>query len=256
MKATPDLLMAKRGESHPTERADLFGKRFVACIESDEGKRLAEALVKEMTGGDRMRGRFLYQNNFEWEPTHHIWLASNYKPTIYGNDRGIWRRIKLIPFDVVIPDHKADRQLPDKLAAELPGILNWAIAGCLDWQWNGMREPQLVQVATSKYESESEELDEIKQFVDDHCERGDFVASATELYQTFQRLMPNQKISQATFGKSLRKQGFEKARTNIGKHGWKGLRFREENDHYSQVSQQVTDAIRSSRSMRNGTNKQ
>jgi putative DNA primase/helicase len=227
MKAAYDLLMAKRGESHPTDRADLFGKRFVACVETEEGRRMAEALVKELTGGDRVRARRMRENFWEFTPTHHVWLVGNHKPPIIGTDHGIWRRIKLIPFDVVIPEAEQDKKLPAKLAEELPGILNWAMAGCLDWQRNGgMRDPAIVQAATGEY---SAEMDEVGQFIDEHCERGPkFTAPATELYQAFQKEMPNSRINQHSFGSRLRQQGFEKGRTNKGKHGWKGLRLKSE----------------------------
>lgn len=89
MKAPHDLLMAKKGQSHPTERADLFGKRFVAAIEAEDGRRLAEALVKELSGGDKVRARRMKENFWEFKPTHKIWLAANHKPTIRGTDHGI-----------------------------------------------------------------------------------------------------------------------------------------------------------------------
>jgi len=158
MKAAPDLLMAKRGESHPTDRADLFGRRFVACIETEESRHMAEALVKEITGGDRMRARRMREDFWEFTPTHHVWLAGNHKPVIFGTDHGIWRRLKLIPFDVVIPDAEQDKKLPSKLAGELPGILNWAIAGCLDWRQGGMREPSIIHAVTGKYAAEMDEV--------------------------------------------------------------------------------------------------
>jgi len=154
MKAPPDLLMAKRGESHPTERADLFGKRFVGCIETAAGRKMAEALVKELTGGDRVRARRMREDFWEFAPTHHVWLVSNYKPTVVGTDHGIWRRIKLIPFEVVIPDDEQDKKLSSKLEAELSGILNWAIEGCLEWQRDGMQEPEIVSEATKEYRTE------------------------------------------------------------------------------------------------------
>lgn len=227
MKAAPDLLMAKRGESHPTDRADLWGKRFVACIETEEGRRMAEALTKELTGGDRVRARRMREDFWEFTPTHHVWLAGNHKPTITGADHGIWRRIKLIPFDVVISEAEQDKKLPAKLAAELPGILNWAIAGCLDWQRDGMQEPKIVQAATSAY---STEMDEVGQFIEERCERGpEFMVPATELYQAFLVATSNSRISQQAFGSRLRQKGFERGRITSGvnkaKHGWKGLRL-------------------------------
>jgi len=227
MKAPPDLLMAKRSGSHPTERADLFGKRFVACMETEDGRRMAEALVKELTGGDRMRARRMREDFWEFTPTHHVWIAGNHKPTIIGTDHGIWRRIKLIPFDVVVPDAQQDKKLPAKLAAELPGILNWALAGCLAWQRNGMQEPEIVRDATQEY---ADEMDDIGQFIEEYCELGsDFMAPATELHQAYLAARPGSRKSQQAFGSSLRQRGFESGRitrgVNKAKHGWRGLRL-------------------------------
>ncbi len=134
MKAMPDLLMVKLNESHPAERADLFRKRFVACVETKDGKRLAESLVKEMTGGDEIRTRRMREDFWGFSPTHHVWIVGNYKPEVNGTDHGIWRRIKLIPFDVVISKAKQNGQFGDKLSSELSGTLNWAIDGCLAGQ--------------------------------------------------------------------------------------------------------------------------
>jgi putative DNA primase/helicase len=236
MKAAPDLLMAKRGDSHPTDRADLFGKRFVACVETEEGRRLAEALVKELTGGDRVRARRMKEDFWEFAPTHHVWLAGNHKPTILGTDHGIWRRIKLIPFEVVIPEAEQDKKLPAKLAEELPGILNWAVVGCLEWQCNGMREPALVGAKTQEY---AEDMDEVGPFIDEQCELGpEFMAPATELYQAFVTARPNSRINQRAFGSRLRQRGFlnrdpETSKEyritsgpNKAKHAWKGLRLK------------------------------
>lgn len=226
MKAPPDLLMVKRGESHPTERADLFGKRLVACVETEDGRRLAESLVKELTGGDRVRARRMREDHWEFTPTHHVWLAGNYRPTVTGTDYGIWRRIKLIPFSVVIPDDKQDKKLPAKLAAELPGILNWAIEGCLEWQRNGLGEPDDVRAATSQY---SAEMDEVGQFIDDQCQCGpDYLAPATELFNAFKD-STGSRMTQRTFGESLKRRGFEKARITSGMHkgrkAWRGVRL-------------------------------
>jgi P4 family phage/plasmid primase-like protien len=102
IKAPADLLLAMRNESHPTELADLFGKRLVCCNEAEDGRRLAESLVKELTGGDKIRARRMREDFWEFSPTHKIWLAANHKPSVRGTDHGIWRRIKLIPFTVTI----------------------------------------------------------------------------------------------------------------------------------------------------------
>lgn len=245
MKAPPDLLMAKRGESHPTERADLFGKRLAACVETEDGRRIAESLVKELTGGDRVRARRMREDFWEFAPTHHVWLAGNHKPTIAGTDHGIWRRIKLIPFNVVIPEAEQDKTLPEKLKRESAGILNWAIAGCLEWQQNGLQEPENVQAATKGY---SNEMDVIGEFIGDHCELGDFTAPATELYKAFQ-VATGSGMTQQSFGADLRRREFVSSRMTCGphkaKHCWKGLRLR--TDATGERVRRATAKVRASR---------
>jgi putative DNA primase/helicase len=152
MKAPAELLLAKRDSGHPTALTDLHGKRLASCIETDDGRRLAEALVKELTGGDPIRARRMREDFWQFMPTHKIILACNHKPRVRGTDHAIWRRIKLVPFNVVIPPDERDRDLPNKLRSELPGILAWTIRGCLDWQTNGLGEPQAVANATSEYQ--------------------------------------------------------------------------------------------------------
>jgi putative DNA primase/helicase len=98
MKAPSELLMVSHNDRHPTERADLFGKRFVACIETEQGRRLAEVFVKEATGGDPIRARRMHEDFWEFQPTHKVFLGTNYKPTIKGTDTAIWERVKLVPF--------------------------------------------------------------------------------------------------------------------------------------------------------------
>src|SRR5205807_894309 len=119
------------------ERAVLWGKRFAATIEMEAGKRLAEAMMKQLTGGDRITARKLYQDLFEFDPTHKIMLAANHKPVVKGTDGAVWRRIKLVPFIVTITDAEKDKGLLSKLKAEAPGILAWAVRGCLAWQRDG-----------------------------------------------------------------------------------------------------------------------
>lgn len=242
MKAPPDLLMAKRGESHPTERADLYGKRLVACIETEAGRRMAEALVKELTGGDRVRAQRMREDFWEFVPTHHVWLSSNYKPVVTGTDHGIWRRIKLIPFDVVIADADQDKKLPAKLAAELPGILNWAIEGCLDWQRKGMQEPAIVSGSTSDYRTE---MDDVGQFIKQFCElRADLMSPATRLYEAFGQVTGSH-MTQKQFGSELAKRGFVNARITKGinkaKMGWKGLRLFEDAENEDTVAKVSAD---------------
>ncbi len=210
MKAAADLLMAKRNDSHPTERADLFGKRLACCIETDEGQRFNESLLKDLSGGDRQRARRMREDFWEFEPTHKLVLAVNHKPIVRGTDHGIWRRLRLVPFTVTIPDEEQDKQLPTKLVDEYPGILAWAVRGCLDWQQNGLRCPEDVKLATEEYRSEQDLLGE---FIRECCVTESCAsARATDLYEAFQKYTGS-KISQTRFGNALNERGFDKAKT-------------------------------------------
>jgi hypothetical protein len=110
---------------------------------------LAEALVKQLTGGDRVAARPLYREYFEFTPSFKLWLACNHRPVIRGTDIAVWRRIRLIPFDVTIPPAEQDRRLAERLRGELPGILAWALAGCLAWRKQGLGDAEAVSEATN-----------------------------------------------------------------------------------------------------------
>ncbi|MBF0461873.1 MAG: hypothetical protein HQL87_10795 [Magnetococcales bacterium] len=144
----------------------LVGARLVVSSEVEEGAKLNETRVKELTGGDTITARFLHQEYFEFIPVFKLWICGNHKPVIRGTDLGIWRRIRLIPFTVTIPESEVDPQLTNKLRQELPGILSWAIAGCIAWQREGLKPPRVVVEATAAYRSES---DLIGQFLEECC---------------------------------------------------------------------------------------
>jgi putative DNA primase/helicase len=183
MQAAPDLLVAKKG-SHPTELADLFGMRFVASIEVEDGRRLAESLVKQLTGGDRIKARRMREDFWEFEPTHTVFMAVNHKPIVRGTDTGIWRRIRPIPFTETIPPAEQDKQLSAKLRDELPGILAWAVEGCLEWRREGLQAPEEVRRATAGYRSE---MDVLGDFLADRCFRGERLqVGKDELYKAYQ----------------------------------------------------------------------
>ncbi len=220
-QAVPELLMAKNTEAHPTERADLFGKRFVCTIETDEGKRLAEALMKQLTGGDSVTARKMRQDFFEFEMTGKIFLAANHKPQVRGADYAVWRRIKLIPFTVTIPDHEKDKTLLAKLKAESSGILAWAIQGCLDWQRDGLAEPEEVSGATAAYRAEQ---DVIHAFIDDCCFVNDAVKVRTSLlYEAYQRWSGDKLMTAAAFRNYMNGKGFKSERGTGGNWFYHGI---------------------------------
>ena len=209
-QAPQDLLMVKRRD-HPTELADLFGRRLVASAESEEGVRLNESLVKQLTGRERVRARYMRQDFFEFEPTHKLVLLTNHKPNIRGSDKGIWRRLKVVPFEVTIPEGEQDKSLDDKLRAELPGILAWAVEGCLEWQRDGLGEPQKVRDASAQYQSEQ---DVIGTFLDECCEIVEDNAAYTlmrDLYPVYQEWCKQSgepMLKKQGFGDRLTERGF------------------------------------------------
>jgi len=213
IKAPHDLLMAKKGE-HPTARADLLGKRLVVCVETDGGRRLAESLVKELTGNDTIRARRMREDFWQFRPTHKIILATNHRPEIRGTDTGIWRRLRRVPFAVSFLGQE-DRDLPNKLQAELPGILNWCLAGCIEWQDHGLGEPEEVTQATDQYRQEQDILAE---FVAANClVQPGLRVRAADIYSHYRRYCEasgEQVISQRRFGASLAERGFERVTSN------------------------------------------
>ena len=224
MQATPDLLIAKR-DSHPTEVADLFGRRLVASIEVEDGRRLAESLVKTLTGGDKVRARRMRQDFWEFDPTHKVFMAVNHKPQVKGNDNAIWRRIRLLPFEQTIPPEEQDKKLPEKLRGELPGILAWAVEGCLEWRHEGLKAPDEVRKATGAYRSE---MDVIGSFLKDCCEEGyDQNVAAKDVYTRYKTWCEENGEApekQRTFGSKLSERGYKRYRGGTsGGHRWKGL---------------------------------
>ena len=166
--AQPDTLMLQSrlgssGGGANSDIARLKSARFVTCEEPTEGVRLNEGLLKQLTGGSKVTCRFLYGDEFEYTPEFKIWVATNHKPTIRGTDFGIWRRIKLIPFEVNIPKDKVDKNLKYKLRKEFPQILAWAVEGCMKWQRDGIQEPEKVVEAVKDYK---QEMDLIAGFID------------------------------------------------------------------------------------------
>jgi putative DNA primase/helicase len=217
-QAAPDLLLEHRGEIHPTATADLQGSRFVVASEVPEGRRMAEALVKQLTGGDAIKARRMRQDFYEFAPTHKLWLMANHKPVVRGADIAIWRRILLIPFAVTIPEDERDPYLDQRLQAEMPGILRWALEGCLLWQEEGLRPPQRVLAATEEYR---EEMDTLGDFIEERCTLERFaVVGATELYNAYKdwaQQNGENPMSQTAFGRKLADRGVSHDRGGPGR---------------------------------------
>ncbi|MDB5350170.1 MAG: hypothetical protein JWN86_1417 [Planctomycetota bacterium] len=215
MKAPPEMFMAKIGDSHPTDRADLFRKRLVVAIETEDGRKLNETMVKELTGGDPIRARRMRENFWEFLPSHTIILATNHKPAIKGTDDGIWRRVRLIPFAVKVDGVQADKSMPEKLRAEYPGILAWCVRGAMDWYANGLVEPEEVRSATQEYRG-SEDI--VGSFISENCQvgSGERVKSG-DLYASYRQWANGTiepALSQRNLGSAMTEKGFTRITSN------------------------------------------
>jgi len=222
--------VADRKNSVRNDIARLHSARLVTAIEVGEGKRLAEELIKTLTGGDTVTARYLYREYFEFKPRFKVWLAANYKPEIRGTDWAIWRRIRLIPFTVTIPPEEQIPDLAEQLKGELSGILNWALEGLKDWLANGLQPPPEVTEATEAYRAE---MDIVGLFVQDACDLDPkAVTPSRELYEAFREWAHEngyEPLGQTAFGRRLAAKGFQNGRAYVGgrlRRCWFGIRLR------------------------------
>lgn len=216
LQAAPDLLMTDISRRHPTEQADLYGKRVVVCQETGEGRRFNETLVKQLTGGDSVRARRMREDFWTFDPTWKIWLSTNHKPEIRGTDHAIWRRVRLIPFNVTFhaPGEGMpvkDSKMEEKLTAELPGILSWAVCGGLSWQSDGIPAPQAVLAATNAYRASQ---DTVAAWLEECClVRPDLEAKSADLYTSYKiwcEQAGERPHSQKKLGMLLDEKGFSR----------------------------------------------
>ena len=219
-------LIAKRGNEIPNDVARLKGARFIISSELERSKLLDEALVKRFTSEEPISARFLRQEFFEFKPTGKIFLSTNYKPTIRGTDDGIWRRIRLIPFEHKFEGANKIEKFADKfLLPELPGILAWAVRGFLMMQDEGMKPPDIVMSATQEYKSAE---DGVGAFLDEFCELDEWAeVSVSDLYAAFKE-NSDFYMKKKEFNDYLEKHGYKKERRTAGEQKgrffWKGIR--------------------------------
>lgn len=229
----PETIMVKHsGGGANSDIARLKGARLVTTVEPNEGARLNEGLVKQLSGGDRITARFQYGSEFEYAAEFKIWMSTNHKPIIRGRDDGIWRRMHLIPFTVQIPSEKVDKNLKHKLKREYPGILEWAVQGCLLWQREGLKLPKAVSDATNEYKSE---MDVVLAFLDECTHRAPGEARAGELYKAYREWAKEngqyEGMSNTKFGREV-SQKYDKGQDKRGIY-YKGLII---NDRYKPYS--------------------
>jgi putative DNA primase/helicase len=225
--ATPtETFMKKSGDQITNDIARLRGTRFVTTTEAEQGRRLSEPLIKQITGNDRMTARFLYGEFFNFTPTFKIFMATNHKPVIKGTDYGIWRRIKLIPFITRIAEEKQDKHLDQKLMREGPGILNWLLEGARRWCEEGLQTPNVITSATDEYRGE---MDVIGNFIRERCiQREGCSIRARKLFKCYQDWCGENNehaCSERFLGLRLKELGLGQKRAGDGRY-WQGIGIR------------------------------
>lgn len=219
-------------QRHPNpnnhDLAALPGLRFVYASESADGRALHESRVKLLAGGDAVTARHLYGHPFTFTPVCVVWLSSNYKPTVRGTDEGIWRRLRLIPFTVTIPEGERDPHLAEALDAEAAGILAWAVRGARRYLAEGLGTCRAVADATAEYREAS---DTLAAFLDEACERDpDAWCATAALFTAFKAWCDangERARSKIALGRDLTDRGFTQETRNRAR-GWRGLRPRTE----------------------------
>lgn len=163
------LIVIGKNDQHPTDVASCSGSRLVIVHETKRGAAFDSSKVKLLTGGDLLTARFMRGDFFVFAPSHTLVMLTNYKPEADGSDAALWRRVQLVPFDVVIPDDRVDRELKERIVRdELPGVLRWLVAGAMEWQRIGLAPPQTVREQTEQYRSGE---DSVSNFLDERCNR-------------------------------------------------------------------------------------
>lgn len=205
------------GQGPTSDIARLEGARLVVSSEANEGDRIDESLIKQMTGGDTLVARYSYGRDFEFDPVFKLWMATNHMPKIYGTDEGIWRRLIIIPFTHTVKKENIDKNLEDKLKAESMGILKWAIDGAMMWQREGLNPPEVIKQASQDYR---EEMDVIEAFISESCVVGDeFKVKASELFDAYKKWADEtnnwEGMSNTKFGMEISKR-FKKKKTMHG----------------------------------------
>ena len=226
-----NTFLASRGDGPRNDIARMHGARLVTASEADSEKGFDGKTIKLLTGGDTIVARKLYEEHREFKPQHKLWLAANHKPIVKEQTEGFWRRMRIIPFTVNFDTKTRDKQLARRLTQELPGILNWAIAGCAAWRKHGLIEPVAVRKATRTYRDENDILGE---FIQQSCILDvDGWSSTPVLYRSFiewwsdTRGPRSQPISMGWFSRLLGERSDLRASRRQHTRGWSGITVKE-----------------------------
>ncbi|MCU9837569.1 phage/plasmid primase, P4 family [Ruegeria sp. WL0004] len=219
-KAPANLFLETRNQEHSTAIAGLRGKRFVFGSEIPKGAFWNETVLKDLTGGDMLTARFMRADYFDFAPQFLLCIAANSKPALRDTSQAIRDRLLLVPFDVYIPPEERDPHLPEKLKAEWPAILRWAVDGCLAWQAQGLNPPDKVRVASDDYVTSE---DFLGQFLDERCVRVGNTAAKdfAEAYNAWRGEEGLRPIPKAQIVKDMADHGIPYQRTRLnGTQPW------------------------------------
>ncbi len=226
--ASMDVFIASSGDRHPTDLAMLRGARLVTASETEEGRQWAESRIKQLTGGDRISARFMRQDFFTFLPSFKLQIIGNHKPGLRNVDDAARRRFNLVPF--VHTPAAPDRQLEEKLKAEWPGILRWAIDGCLAWQRDGLVRPASVREATAAYFADQ---DTFSAWLEEDCEidKGNSWKSETSAdmfaaWTRYSRAAGEAPMTRKAFAERMQRTGAEFHKGAKGARIYRGIKLR------------------------------
>ncbi|MFE2815331.1 phage/plasmid primase, P4 family [Streptomyces nigra] len=226
IEVDPSLLMESKHEKHGAFKMRLRGARLAFCSETEKGRKFAEATMKRLVGGDPIEANYMHKNPITFDPSHTLVMLTNHLPAVSGDDPAVWRRILVVPFDVVIPEEERDGELPERLKLATSAVLAWAYVGWLDYQQQGLNPPEAVRVRTEQYREESDLLGRFlteRTIANPHG----YIRSA-ELFTAWsdwchKNGIKTEEIGNAvSFATSMKSRGFEKKSRNIGAV-WLGL---------------------------------
>lgn len=225
--AAPELLLAKRHDAaHPTELADLQGRRLVVCQEVPKGRAFDEQRIKELTGNEgALKARRMGEDFWEFTPHFKLAIAGNHEPSVRDDTDSIWDRLRKVPFTVRIADEKIDKHLFEKLRAEFPGMLAWAVHGCLDWREHGLPAPLAVTEASAAYRADE---DVLGRFLTDRCvlhpDARATTKSLTDALSEWSKSNGEREVTRKVLASRLKTEGCSERRTNSAR-GWLGVRL-------------------------------
>ncbi|MFD5522303.1 phage/plasmid primase, P4 family [Streptomyces sp. NPDC127066] len=218
IEVDPAILMESKHERHGAFKMRLRGTRLAFCSETEKGRRFAEATMKRLVGGDPIEANLMHKNPITFDPSHTLIMLTNHLPAVSGDDPAVWRRILVVPFDVVIPEEERDGSLPDRLKKAAPAVLGWVYDGWLDYQEQGLNPPEAVRVRTEEYKAASDVLGRFLEERTVQTPHGN--VRARELFNAWTAWCHStgeQATTEKAFAESLANRGYVKKDRSVGK---------------------------------------